>query len=79
MLNKTKHLRKLCLLGCLIIGPLLLAAPANAQFIGIDIDYAIAYSAAPGSVTGGSVGIAHPAPFSQILDIQLSALKRKNP
>ncbi len=45
------------------MGPLLLTAPANAQFIGIDIDYAIAYSAAPGSVTGGSVGISHPAPF----------------
>ena len=63
MLNKTKHFRRLCLLGCLIMGPLLLTAPANAQFIGIDADYAIAYSAAPGSVTGGSVGIAHPAPF----------------
>jgi len=63
MLNKTKNLRKLCLLGCLIIGPLLLTAPANAQFIGINVDYAIAYSAAPGSVTGGSVGISHPAPF----------------
>ena len=45
------------------MGPLLLTAPANAQFIGIDADYAIAYSAAPGSVTGGSVGITHPAPF----------------
>ena len=45
------------------MGPLLLTAPANAQFIGINADYAIAYSAAPGSVTGGSVGIAHPAPF----------------
>ena len=63
MLNKTKHFRRLCLLGCLIMGPLLLTAPANAQFIGIDLDYAIAYSAAPGSVTGGSVGITHPAPF----------------
>ncbi len=45
------------------MGPLLLTAPANAQFIGIDADYAIAYSAAPGSVTGFSVGISHPAPF----------------
>ena len=45
------------------MGPLLLTAPANAQFIGIDVDYAIAYSAAPGSVTGGSIGISHPAPF----------------
>ena len=40
-----------------------LSNPANAQFIGIDADYAIAYSAAPESVTGGSVGISHPAPF----------------
>ena len=45
------------------MGLLLLTAPANAQFIGIDADYAIAYSAAPGSVTGFSVGISHPAPF----------------
>ena len=45
------------------MGPLLLTAPAKAQFIGIDADYAIAYSAAPGSVTGFSVGISHPAPF----------------
>ena len=45
------------------MGLLLLTAPANAQFIGIDVDYAISYSAAPGSVTGGSVGISHPAPF----------------
>ena len=45
------------------MGPLLLTSPANAQFIGINVDYAIAYSAAPGSVTGGSVGISHPAPF----------------
>ena len=63
MLNKTKHFLRLCLFGCLIMGPLLLTAPANAQFIGINADYAIAYSAAPGSVTGGSVGISHPAPF----------------
>ena len=63
MLNKTKHFRRLCLSGCLILGLVCLSNPANAQFIGIDIDYAIAYSAAPGSVTGGSVGITHPAPF----------------
>ena len=63
MLNKTKHLRKLCLSGCLILGLVCLSNSANAQFIGINADYAIAYSAAPGSVTGGSVGIAHPAPF----------------
>ena len=45
------------------MGLVCLSNPANAQFIGINADYAIAYSAAPGSVTGGSVGIAHPAPF----------------
>lgn len=45
------------------MGLVCLSNPANAQFIGIDIDYAIAYSAAPGSVSGGSVGITHPAPF----------------
>ena len=45
------------------MGLVCLSNPANAQFIGIDLDYAIAYSAAPGSVTGGSVGISHPAPF----------------
>ena len=63
MLNKTKHFRRLCLSGCLILGLVCLSNPANAQFIGIDADYAIAYSAAPGNVTGGSVGISHPAPF----------------
>ena len=63
MLNKTKHFRRLCLSGCLILGLVCLSNPANAQFIGIDVDYAIAYSAAPGSVTGGSIGISHPAPF----------------
>ena len=36
---------------------------ANAQFIGINVDYGIDYSAAPGKVSGYSVGIAHPAPF----------------
>ncbi len=45
------------------MGLVCLSNPANAQFIGIDVDYAIAYSAAPGSVRGGSVGISHPAPF----------------
>jgi len=63
MLNKAKHFWRLCLSGCLILGLVCLSNPANAQFIGINADYAIAYSAAPGSVTGGSVGISHPAPF----------------
>ena len=40
-----------------------LSSFANAQFIGINADYAIDYSAAPGKVSGYSVGIAHPAPF----------------
>ena len=40
-----------------------LSSSANAQFIGINVDYGIDYSAAPGSVSGYSVGISHPAPF----------------
>ena len=63
MLNRTKHLIKLCLSWCLIFLFLILAAPAKAQFIGLNVDLAIAYSAAPGSVSGGSVGITHPMPF----------------
>ena len=63
MLNRTKHLIKICLSWCLIFLFLLLAAPAKAQFIGLNVDLAIAYSAAPGSVSGGSVGITHPVPL----------------
>ena len=40
-----------------------LSSTANAQFIGINADVAIDYSAAPGSVSGYFVGIAHPTPF----------------
>ena len=40
-----------------------LSSSANAQFIGINADVGIGYSAAPGKVSGGSVGISHPAPF----------------
>ena len=40
-----------------------LSSTANAQFIGINADVAIDYSAAPGRVDGYSVGISHPAPF----------------
>ena len=40
-----------------------LPSQINAQFIGFKADVAIAYSAAPGSVSGGSFGIIHPAPF----------------
>jgi len=63
MLNSTKYFRKLCLSGCFFVGIIGLSSSANAQFIGINVDYAIDYSAAPGKVSGYSVGIAHPAPF----------------
>ena len=63
MLNRTKYFRKLCLSGCFFLGMISLSSSANAQFIGINVDYAIDYSAAPGKVSGYSVGIAHPAPF----------------
>ena len=63
MLNSTKYFRKLCLSGCFFVGMIGLSSSANAQFIGINADYAIDYSAAPGKVSGYSVGIAHPAPF----------------
>ena len=63
MLNRTKYFRKLCLSGCFFVGMIGLSSYANAQFIGINVDYGIGYSAAPGKVSGGSVGISHPAPF----------------
>ena len=63
MLNSTNNFRKLCLSGCFFVGMISLSSSANAQFIGINADVAIAYSAAPGSVSGGYVGISHPAPF----------------
>ena len=63
MLNRTKYFRKLCLSGSFLVGLISLSNIANAQFIGINADYAIDYSAAPGKVSGYSVGIAHPAPF----------------
>ena len=63
MLNRTKYFRKLCLSGSFLVGLISLSSSANAQFIGINVDYAIDYSAAPGKVSGYSVGIAHPAPF----------------
>ena len=63
MLNRTKYFRKLCLSGCFFVGMISLSSSANAQFIGINVDYAIDYSAAPGKVSGYSVGISHPAPF----------------
>ena len=63
MLNSTNNFRKLCLAGCFFLGMISLSSSANAQFIGINVDYAIDYSAAPGKVSGYSVGISHPAPF----------------
>ena len=63
MLNRTKYFRKLCLSGSFVVGMISLSSSANAQFIGINADYAIDYSAAPGKVSGFSIGIAHPAPF----------------
>ncbi len=63
MLNRTKYFCKLCLSGSFIVGLISLSSTANAQFIGINADVAIDYSAAPGSVSGYSVGISHPAPF----------------
>ena len=63
MLNRTKYFCKLCLSGSFLVGLISLSSTANAQFIGINADVAIDYSAAPGSVSGYSVGISHPAPF----------------
>ena len=63
MLNRTKYFRKLCLSGSFLVGLISLSSTANAQFIGKTADVAIDYSAAPGKVSGGSVGISHPAPF----------------
>jgi len=63
MLNRTKYFSKLCLSGSFLVGLISLSSTANAQFIGLNADVAIDYSAAPGSVSGYSVGISHPAPF----------------
>ena len=63
MSNKSKYFFKIVFSACLIFGISGLLASAKAQFIGISADVAIAYSAAPGSVSGGAIGISHPAPF----------------
>ena len=63
MLNKSNYLRKLAFSACCLLGLNGLANTASAQFIGISADVAIAYSSAPGSVSGYSIGISHPAPF----------------
>ena len=76
MLNRTKYFRKLCLSGSFLVGMISLSSTANAQFIGINADIAIDYSAAPGSVSGYSVGISHPAPF--IPNIGYSAVSFKD-
>ena len=63
MLNRTKYFSKLCLSGSFLVGLIGLSSTANAQFIGINFDVAIAYSAASGTASGGAVGITHPVPF----------------
>ena len=77
MLNRTKHLIKICLSWCLILIFLLLYSPAKAQFIGLNLDLAIAYSAAPGSVSGGSVGITHPVPLFPNLGVSSISFQEK--
>ena len=77
MLNRTKHLTRICLSWCLIFLFLFLSAPAKAQFIGLNVDLAIAYSAAPGSVSGGSVGITHPMPFVPNLGVSRVIFQEK--
>ena len=77
MLNRRKHLIKICLSCCLIFLLLLLASPAKAQFIGLNVDLAIAYSAAPGNVSGGSVGITHPMPFVPNLGVSRIIFQEK--
>ena len=77
MLNRIKHFIKIFLSCCLIFLFLLLAAPAKAQFIGLNVDLAIAYSAAPGNVSGGSVGITHPMPFVPNLGVSRLIFQEK--
>ena len=77
MLNRTKHLIKICFSCCSILLFLFLATPAKAQFIGLNIDLAIAYSAAPGSVSGGSVGITHPVPLFPNLGVSSISFQEK--
>ena len=77
MLNRRIHFFKICLSWCLIFLFLLLAAPAKAQFIGLNVDLAIAYSAAPGNVSGGSVGITHPMPFVPNLGVSRVIFQEK--
>ena len=77
MLNRNKHLIKFRLSWCLIFLFLLLSSPVKAQFIGLNLDLAIAYSAAPGSVSGGSVGITHPVPLFPNLGVSRISFQEK--
>ena len=77
MFKRTKHFIKICLSCCLISLFLLLSAPAKAQFIGLNVDLAIAYSAAPGNVSGGSVGITHPMHFVPNLGVSSVIFQEK--
>ena len=79
MLNRTKYFRKLCLSGSFLVGMISLSSSANAQFIGINADYAIDYSAAPGKVSGFSIGIAHPAPFIPNIGYSSVSFEDKEP
>ena len=57
-------LRKMVMVGSLSLMLLLAGGETlKAQFFGISIDSAIAYSGAKKSVSGGSLGITHPIPF----------------
>ncbi len=77
MLNRTKHLFKICLSWCLLLIFILLTNQVKAQFIGLNVDLAIAYSAAPGSVSGGSVGVTHPVPFFPNLGVSRISFQEK--
>jgi len=77
MLSRTKYFIKIYLSCCLISLFLLLASPAKAQFIGLNVDLAIAYSAAPGNVSGGSVGITHPMPLIPNLGVSRIIFQEK--
>ena len=61
--KKTIFLQIFWLFSCSFVGLITIPNHANAQFMGFKIDSAIAYSAAPGNVSGGAVGIIHPVPF----------------
>ena len=48
---------------CSFVGFITIPNHVNAQFMGFKVDSAIAFSAAPGNVSGGAIGIIHPVPF----------------